>query len=55
MKNKTCIIISPRVSSIKGADKILILDGGKIIESGSHDELIKLQGKYFNLYELQKN
>ena len=55
MKNKTCIIISPRVSSIKGADKILILDGGKIIESGSHDELLKLKGKYFNLYELQKN
>lgn len=55
MKNKTCIIISPRVSSIKGADKILILDGGKIIESGSHEELLKLKGKYFNLYELQKN
>lgn len=55
MKDKTCIIISPRISSIKGADKILILDGGKIIESGSHNELLELRGDYYRLFEQQKN
>lgn len=55
MKNKTCIIISPRISSIKAADKILFMDDGTIIESGTHQELVNLKGKYFNLFELQKN
>lgn len=55
MKGKTCIIISPRISSIKAADKILFLESGSITESGTHQELINLKGKYFNLFELQKN
>lgn len=55
MKDKTCVIISPRISSIKAADKILFIENGEITESGNHQDLIALKGKYFNLYELQKN
>lgn len=55
MKGKTCIIISPRISSIKAADKILFLENGKIVENGTHQELVNIKGKYFNLFELQKN
>ncbi len=55
MKDKTCIIISPRISSIKAADKIIFVENGEITESGTHNDLLSLKGKYFNLYELQKN
>jgi ATP-binding cassette subfamily B protein len=53
MKDRTSVIISHRVSSAKLADKILILDEGRIAEFGSHDELLKLKGQYANLYEKQ--
>jgi ATP-binding cassette subfamily B protein len=53
MVNRTSIIISHRVSSAKLADRILILNEGKIIESGSHDELISKNGFYKELYEKQ--
>lgn len=49
-KNKTTIIVSHRVSSAKNADKIIILDNGKIIEQGSHNQLIKQNGYYAALY-----
>lgn len=55
MQNKTCIIISPRISSIRHADKILYLKNGEISESGTHQELLNLRGDYFSLFELQKN
>lgn len=55
MKNKSCVIISPRLSSIKAADRILFLENGEITESGTHQELLNLKGKYYDLYELQKN
>lgn len=55
MHGKTCIIISPRISSIKGANKIIYLSDGKIAESGTHQDLLNLKGKYFDLFELQKN
>lgn len=55
MNGKTCIIISPRISSIKAANKILYLSDGKIVESGTHQDLLNLKGKYFDLFELQKN
>src|SRR5690606_25082056 len=54
MKNKTSILISHRVSTIKNADKIILLEAGKIIEQGTHDKLIELQGSYFELHEKQK-
>lgn len=52
-KEKTTIIITHRVSSAKHANRIIYLDNGKIVEQGTHDELMKLDGHYKNLYELQ--
>ncbi len=53
MKNKTSILIAHRVSTIKNADKILVMDGGEIMEQGSHRSLIAKKGLYFELYEKQ--
>lgn len=49
-KDKTTIIVSHRVSSAKNADKIIILEDGKIIEQGSHNQLINQEGYYASLY-----
>ncbi len=49
-KNKTTIIVSHRVSSAKNADKIIILDEGKIIQQGSHNQLVTVEGYYKELY-----
>ena len=53
MENRTSIIISHRVSSAKLADKIIVLDDGKMVEQGSHDYLLNLKGVYADLYEKQ--
>jgi ATP-binding cassette, subfamily B, multidrug efflux pump len=53
MHNKTAIIVSHRVSSVQMADHIIVLDEGKIIEAGSHKELINQQGAYADLYRKQ--
>ena len=52
-KNKTVIIISHRFSTVRKADRILVLDDGKIIEEGSHEQLLKKKGMYAELFELQ--
>ncbi len=52
-KNKTTFIISHRVSSAKNADKIIVLDQGKIIQQGTHNQLITKEGYYKDLYEQQ--
>ncbi|WP_369047560.1 ABC transporter ATP-binding protein [Tenacibaculum sp. UWU-22] len=52
-KNKTTFIISHRISSAKNADKIIILDKGKIIQQGTHNQLITQNGYYKNLYQQQ--
>ncbi len=49
-KNKTTIIVSHRVSSAKNADKIIILENGKIIQEGSHNQLVNQEGYYSELY-----
>ncbi|WP_055668655.1 ABC transporter ATP-binding protein [Desnuesiella massiliensis] len=54
-KNKTIIIIAHKLSTIKNADKIYVLDNGLVIESGNHNELMALKGKYYNLYVNQQN
>lgn len=54
MKNKTCVWISHRISAIQEADKIVVLDQGKIIEEGTHAELLAEKGLYRDLYEKQK-
>jgi ATP-binding cassette subfamily B protein len=53
MKKKTSILIAHRVSTIRNADKILVLDKGEIIEQGSHKTLMAKKGVYFELYEKQ--
>lgn len=52
-KNKTVIIISHRFSTVRNADKIYVVEKGKIIESGSHTELIENKGTYSTLFNLQ--
>jgi ATP-binding cassette subfamily B protein len=54
MVDKTCIWISHRISAIKDADKIIVLDEGNIVEEGSHEELLAMGGIYSELYEKQK-
>lgn len=52
-KGRTTVAIAHRLSTIRDADQILVLDNGRIIERGSHDELIASGGKYKDMYELQ--
>lgn len=52
-QNKTCIIISSRISDIKDADEIIVLESGKIIERGTHQSLIEKEGKYNKFYRQQ--
>lgn len=54
MKDKTTLLISHRLGSIKLVDEILVIDEGRIIERGNHQELIKINGTYANMYETQK-
>src|SRR5690554_884555 len=49
-QDKTTIIVSHRVSSVKNADQIIVLDNGKIVQSGNHESLINTEGYYKNLY-----
>ncbi len=53
MKGRTCFVIAHRLSSIKNADNIIVIDGGRIIEQGNHNELISLGGFYSKLYNSQ--
>ena len=50
--NRTSIIIAHRLSTIQAADQIIVMDQGKIVETGNHEELLKLNGYYNRLYEL---
>jgi len=52
-KNRTTIVIAHRLSTIENADLIIVLDKGKIIEKGKHEELINLKGLYANLHKIQ--
>jgi ATP-binding cassette subfamily B multidrug efflux pump len=53
MQGKTSIIIAHRISTIKNADKILVMDNGEITEQGNHNYLMARKGTYFELYEKQ--
>ncbi|MES2591835.1 MAG: ABC transporter ATP-binding protein [Bacteroidota bacterium] len=54
MQGKTSVIISHRVSSVKNADQIIVLDQGQIIEQGTHASLMNQKGSYFELFRLQQ-
>jgi ATP-binding cassette subfamily B protein len=53
MSNRTSIIVAHRLSTVREADKIIVLNRGQIIETGNHSELMKLQGFYYRLNQLQ--
>ncbi|MGE4283405.1 MAG: ABC transporter ATP-binding protein [Clostridia bacterium] len=50
MRNRTSIVVSHRISSIKNADQIIVLDHGKIVERGTHEQLLEQQGLYNEIY-----
>ena len=53
MDNKTSIVIAHRLSTVKNAQNIIVLEKGKIVEQGTHDDLISRKGIYNNLITLQ--
>ena len=53
MRGKTSIIISHRVSTVKNASHIIVLDAGAIVEEGNHDQLMQKHGYYYTLYRKQ--
>ncbi len=53
MKDRTCLIIAHRLSTIRDADLIVVMDNGRIVETGNHGELFDLKGRYYELYMTQ--
>jgi len=53
MKGRTTIAIAHRLSTLKQMDRIIVFDDGKIVEDGTHDELVKSKGKYYELWKHQ--
>jgi len=52
-KGRTAVVIAHRLSTVKNADQIIVLDEGKIIEKGTHSELLALKGSYYSLVKNQ--
>ncbi|MGH2813991.1 MAG: ABC transporter ATP-binding protein, partial [Actinomycetota bacterium] len=52
-RGRSVLLISHRFSSVRSADRIYVLDGGRVVEAGSHDELMALGGRYADLFTLQ--
>ena len=50
MADRTTFVIAHRLSTVRGADAIMVLEQGEIIERGSHDELLAMRGRYYELY-----
>src|SRR4029079_13041856 len=53
MKGRTTFVIAPRLSTIKQADQILVLDHGRVVQRGQHDQLVAASGPYREIYDLQ--
>ena len=53
MENRTSIVIAHRLSTIRDSDLIVVMDRGRIVEEGTHNELLEKKGKYYELYMRQ--
>jgi subfamily B ATP-binding cassette protein HlyB/CyaB len=53
MRTRTSIVVAHRISTVRQADRILVLDDGRIVEDGRHDDLIRSNGRYAKLHFLQ--
>ena len=54
IKGKTVVVIAHRLRTVVGADKIVVLEEGKLVEEGTYEELIKKKGLYSKLYHIQQ-
>ena len=55
MQGRTCVVIAHRLSTIQHADRIAVLNQGRLVETGNYDELLERNGIYASLYRLQFN
>ena len=53
MKNRTSLIIAHRLSTVRDADIIVVMDHGRVVETGNHEELLEKKGTYYKLYMTQ--
>ncbi len=52
-RSRTCVIVAHRISAVRDADLILLLDAGRVVERGTHDSLVAAGGRYANLHRRQ--
>ena len=54
MENRTSFVIAHRLSTVRNADRIIVIENGNVVEEGTHAELLALNGEYAQLYEAQE-